>query len=574
MKTLRPAGVGVAMSFRPASLIGRTLIVVPALCGALAIPSAHAEDAPAAAQPETAASETAASEQAQSPAAPAAAAPANADTRTFQINAYDVDGNTLLDELAIETAVYPYLGPGKTPNDVEAARAALEKAYQAHGYQSVIVQVPAQSVSAGIVKLHVTEARVGQVRVTGAEYHSESAVRDEMPSLQEGQVPNFNDVQRDLADVNRLPDRRVTPSLKPGQVPGTVDVELHVNDNLPVHASAEINNDHSPNTRELRTLATVRYDDLWNLGHSISATYLVAPQKPSNTEVFAASYRAPLWGTPWSLLAYGYVSDNAVATLGGTNVLGKGHTLGLRAILQLPYAASLSQSVNFGVDYKHFDQNLTLGPTSLQTPITYFPLSVVYSLQYLTDHATANLAITGALGIRGPGSSTRTFQLNRAFAQADFAVLKVDADYTETFNGGAEGVVRMAGQIANQPLVSSEQFSAGGNSSVRGYLQSEAVADDGVNASLELRTPSLAAHVGAPLEEWRFYGFVDAAHLWLLNPLAEQRSQFSLYSVGVGTRVAAFRYLRGDIALAIPLSDGPTTQAGDPAAIFSVKAEF
>ena len=217
---------------------------------------------------------------------PATAAPP-AQERTFEINAYDVEGNTLLDQLAVETAVYPHLGPGRTPADVEAARAALEKAYQAHGYQSVIVQVPAQNAASGIVRLRVTEARVGHVRVSGSEYHLPSVVREQMPSLQEGQVPDFRAVQRDLADVNRLPDRRVTPSLKPGRIPGTVDVDLHVNDDLPLHASVEVNNDHSQNTKPLRTLATVHYDNLWQLGHSLSATYSVAPQQPSNSEVFA-----------------------------------------------------------------------------------------------------------------------------------------------------------------------------------------------------------------------------------------------------------------------------------------------
>jgi hemolysin activation/secretion protein len=51
----------------------------------------------------------------------------------FDVNEYVVDGNTTLQALDIETAVYPFLGPGKSMNDVTAAREALQKLYQAHG---------------------------------------------------------------------------------------------------------------------------------------------------------------------------------------------------------------------------------------------------------------------------------------------------------------------------------------------------------------------------------------------------------------------------------------------------------
>ena len=201
-------------------------------------------------------------------------------------------------------------------------------------------------------------------------------------------------------------------------------------------------------------------------------------------------------GTPWTLLLYGYTSNNAVSTLGGTSVLGKGHALGVRGIYQLPSIGALSHSVNFGIDYKHFDQDLSLGTTTLETPITYYPVAASYNLQYVDEESVATAGVTVTAGIRGAGSNTRTFQLNRAFAEADFVTLKADAAYTRELGSGLEGAARFAGQLADKPLVSSEQFSGGGWSSVRGYLQSEAVADDGVNGALELRSPSIASYIG------------------------------------------------------------------------------
>ena len=66
------------------------------------------------------------------------------EPRRIYIQKYRVQGAHLLTKLEVEEAVYPYLGPERTSEDVDQARAALEKAYQAKGYQTVSVQVPPQ----------------------------------------------------------------------------------------------------------------------------------------------------------------------------------------------------------------------------------------------------------------------------------------------------------------------------------------------------------------------------------------------------------------------------------------------
>src|SRR5262245_8674753 len=71
----------------------------------------------------------------------------------FDIFEYQISGNTVLPTLAIEKAVYPFLGPGKSIDDVQKAREALEKAYQSAGYLTVFVDIPEQTVEGGIVRL-------------------------------------------------------------------------------------------------------------------------------------------------------------------------------------------------------------------------------------------------------------------------------------------------------------------------------------------------------------------------------------------------------------------------------------
>src|SRR5215831_19580438 len=61
--------------------------------------------------------------------------------QVLYIKEFRVRGAHHLARNVVEETVYPFLGPGRTTNDIEQARAALEKAYQDKGYQTVSVQI-------------------------------------------------------------------------------------------------------------------------------------------------------------------------------------------------------------------------------------------------------------------------------------------------------------------------------------------------------------------------------------------------------------------------------------------------
>ena len=144
-----------------------------------------------------------------------AAASTQSEPRFYVREYRVVGGGHLLPQLDVETAVYPYLGPYRTTDDVEQARGALEQAYRDKGYQTVTVEIPQQNAKSGIVVLQVMQGEVGRLRVHGSRYFSIDQIKREAPSLQEGQSPNFSQVTHDLLVLNDLPDRQVTPTLLP-----------------------------------------------------------------------------------------------------------------------------------------------------------------------------------------------------------------------------------------------------------------------------------------------------------------------------------------------------------------------
>jgi len=228
--------------------------------------------------------------------------------------------------------------------------------------------------------------------------------------------------------------------------------------------------------------------------------------------------------------------------------------------------------VSFGVSRKHFDQNTTLGADTLQSPVTYLPFSLTYNGQHVTDKTTMGFSVAGNFGARGVGSSRGEFDNQRFKSHSDFAYLRASFNYTHQFAGDYSIAFRADAQGSDSPLVSSEQFAAGGAGSVRGYLSAENTADNGAIGSVELRSPSVASWLGKPIDEWRFHVFLDGSRLLLISPLPEQKSRFTLLSTGIGTRFALFGSVKGEVEYAFPLKDGVRTKAHDGQWLFNVKA--
>jgi hemolysin activation/secretion protein len=522
--------------------------------------------------------------------APAESKPAPAaPLQRFDIFDFAVQGAETLPQMQVEEAIYPFLGHNRTADDVEKARAALEKAYHDKGLQTVSVSVPQQNALSGSVILKVSELKVGQLRVKNSRYFDLEKIKGRAGSLKEGTVPNFNDVTRDIVGLNQWPDRRVTPALRAGVTPGTVDVDLNVEDKVPLHASLELNNRQSPNTSATRLLGTVRYDNLWQLGHSFSFSYQVAPENKSDAEVFSGSYMARVPDVDWlTLLLYGVKSSSDVATVGGMNVIGPGEIIGGRAVVTLPARENFFHTISFGLDYKHFDQTVRSSLTGFSTPVTYYPFVASYGATFQTEKSSTQLNAGFTYNMRTPSSDWVAFDNKRAYASASFSHLNVDLSHTHELPEGFQFYGKVQGQLADGPLVSSEQFSVGGLDTVRGYLESEVLGDDGIAGNLELRSPDVGGMLqkemkdetgqGAPrfatFNEWRFFGFADAGHVNVRRPLPEQQSKFDVWSYGAGTRFKVFDGFNGMIAYSVPMVSQTYTHAGSARVNFRLWGEF
>jgi hemolysin activation/secretion protein len=493
-----------------------------------------------------------------------------ADAPLIDVMEFAVEGNSVLPAVAIEEALGPYTGPGKTFKDLEEARAALEKVYQDAGYLSVVVSLPNQRVDAGMVRLEVTEATVDELKITGARYTLPSQVRKAVPSLAPGQVPNFPQVQRELAQVQGA-DRQVTPLIGSGDRPDALAVELKVEDKPALHGSVELNSRESFNTSRGRLEAAASYGNLWQAGHSLGLSWQYAPWRPSDANTLTVLYSLPI--TRDDDLSASFTNSNSDTPTGtslGGSTITAGQFWGLRWRHGLAERGwPIRHSVTAGLDFKDSrERSRDVGGFTTEGPGVKYPvLSANYELTWTgsqgsvtTFSTTASSAISAMASrtIDCNGLTIDQFDCKRKGAQPDFFTLKLNASYRSPLVGKWWWGARFDAQIADAPLISNEQFSMGGLDSVRGYYEYEQSGDTGAVARLEVLPPAWNV-----TDVWRASPavFFDTGVVRTVNPASTQRPRTGISSWGLAAQVDNGAGLKLAVTLAQALKD--TLRAAD-----------
>lgn len=497
---------------------------------------------------------------------------------SFDLLELRVKGSTLLDKKQLERTIYPFLGPKRSIDNVEAARAAIEALYQTKGYQTISVDIPEQDVKNGVVYLQVVEGKISKLRIKDSRYFSQGAIKAKVPELAEGNVPNMPKVQEQLAALaSESQDRGVVPVLRAGETPGTMEVDLKVKDELPFHGKVEVNSHNSANTSRLRTLVSMRYDNLWQKMHSASFMYQTAPEKPDEVEVIVGSYVMPVFDSEKRLALYAVssASTSQIASAGALAVVGSGNIYGARLVSPLKARQDYTHNVTLGVDYKDFKEDLILvGADKLKTPISYLPFMAQYSGNFRNKESLLSFDLGVNFAIRGLGSEEQQFADKRLNGRSNYVYLTGALDYNRDLPWGMSLVGRMNGQVADSPLISNEQFSMGGAQSVRGYLETHALADDGVTASLEWYSPRLAPDDWEDVEKLRALLFLDAGKGWIMSAGKGNPTEVELAGAGIGVRFDLWKHLLGEFDFAVPLLEQGNVGVGENRVDFRLATQF
>jgi hemolysin activation/secretion protein len=277
---------------------------------------------------------------------------------------------------------------------------------------------------------------------------------------------------------------------------------------------------------------------------------------------------------------YAVVSDSNIAAVGDVNVIGNGRISGARYIHPLKGADNYYHSVTLGADYKDFKESVILlgADTTINAPVSYFSFSLGYDGTIQTDDYQTQMNVTMNAAPRAIGNTEREFNYRRQNAKPNFAYIRSEVKHLHKLPYDWTVQTRLLGQLSNGGLIAPEQFAVGGVDSVRGYLESSSLGDNGIQLALELRTPPLKKYLkqfkaSDYLKDFYLFSFYDAGLVKVYNSPNAQSSQH-VSSAGIGLKLKTNSGVLAYIDYAYAFQDSIQVNAGDERLHFRLGYEW
>jgi hemolysin activation/secretion protein len=507
-------------------------------------------------------------------------APAFAQAEHFDIDRFQIEGNTLLKPDEIEALLKPFTGKQREYADVQRALEALRERYHAKGYSVVWVVSPEQDLDRGIVTLRVVEAWIGKVTITGNRYFDDENIRAGLPELREDVPPRAGDISANVQLANENPAKQVDVVLRPSDKPGVVDATVDVMDVRPLKAFLTLDNTGNQQTGDFRLGVGVQHANLFNRDHVGTFNYVTSPGKRNEVSLYSGSYRLPLYSRDDSMdfiIAYSDVSAGTAQTVAGPlSFSGKGTVYGFRYNQLLTRRGEYSQRLVYGLDYRAYKNQCALGtfgaagcgPAAVD--VTLRPISLAYSGNWAKPGRISDFYVSLSHNIPGAAhgqeddfNAARPSPIGGSGAHSRYTIARFGGSVVNAFENNWQIRAAVNAQHTPDALVSGEQFSIAGATAVRGFLEREIVRDTGYFANLELYTSNLAGKLVPGKGNLRGLLFYDTATAANNRLDGETRQRDSIASIGAGFRWNIQRDFNLRFDLARVMAAGGSKEAGD-----------
>lgn len=487
---------------------------------------------------------------------------ATADLPAFVAGAIRVEGSEALAPADFAAAIEPYLGRLLEAEDLRAlARDVADTARHA-GYGFATAWIPSQSISAGILRVHVDEGRIDDIAAEGP---AGPAVERVLEPLAGAAPVRTRDLERrlllagDLAGVSVRRARLLR--LDHGNVL-RIDTVLDR-----VRSRTSTDNWGTDAIGPLRTRLSVDLQGLVRLGDRLTIGGLFTPVERREFQFVQGGYVVPL-GTGSEATLRGYLSrSNAGGALRERGLEGDAAQFeaGFSHALVRSRARSLWGHLFFGVR----DSELVREGIRARDDRIVTMTGIAFGAARIGG-GTTRLRLSLTQGLDALGATERGEALaSRADAGGPFTKLEAWTEFVRRLGGGFSVLVGGEGQWASRPLLASEEMGLGGRAFLRGYDYREFSGDRGIAASAELRFDLPDELV--TVRRFQLYAYADAGRV---TNLRDGFGGGSLASAGGGVRLGLNRQIDTSFELGIPLADGAAGERPNPRLSFVISTSF
>ena len=420
----------------------------------------------------------------------------------FTVKSFAIEGVNILPEAEVQMAIRSWVGVPVSFDDLQRACDAIQNLYRSKGY-TVQAILPPQKIADGIVKILVTEAKLGKVVVENPQgptrFSKERAAEYITYANTPGEPLNMDKLERAIVILNETPGVMVSSQLEPGDKDGETNVRVQLTQPNMVQGRVEANNYGSRTTGANQGVVALNLNGVLGIGDSASINGISSEgsQYLQGAISLPGSENGLRLGLAGTFLQYKNVSN--YASTGGA---GDAWTTGLSAAYPLIRSQTGNLNTNLNYDIKSYNNRNTISNTvisayNINNISAGLSGNIVDSFGYGAVSSGSVTAVLGHLDILNtslpyysqylvPGSSPAVYQ---PITPSNFSKLTFSANRNQQLveDGTTTLYTTVSGQFASTNLNSAEQFYLGGPYGVRAYPVAQSGGSQGGIFSVELR---------------------------------------------------------------------------------------
>ncbi|WP_216139925.1 ShlB/FhaC/HecB family hemolysin secretion/activation protein [Polynucleobacter sp. MWH-Berg-3C6] len=420
----------------------------------------------------------------------------------FTVKSFAIEGVNILPEAEVQMAIRSWVGVPVSFDDLQRACDAIQNLYRSKGY-TVQAILPPQKIADGIVKILVTEAKLGKVVVENPQgptrFSKERAAEYITYANTPGEPLNMDKLERAIVILNETPGVMVSSQLEPGDKDGETNVRVQLTQPNMVQGRVEANNYGSRTTGANQGVVALNLNGVLGIGDSASINGISSEgsQYLQGAISLPGSDNGLRLGLAGTFLQYKNVSN--YASTGGA---GDAWTTGLSAAYPLIRSQTGNLNTNLNYDVKSYNNRNTISNSvisayNINNISAGLSGNIVDGFGYGAVSSGSVTAVLGHLDILStstpyysqylvPGSSPAVYQ---PITPSNFSKLTFSANRNQQLveDGTTTLYTTVSGQFASTNLNSAEQFYLGGPYGVRAYPVAQSGGSQGGIFSVELR---------------------------------------------------------------------------------------
>ncbi|NJK57358.1 MAG: ShlB/FhaC/HecB family hemolysin secretion/activation protein [Pleurocapsa sp. SU_5_0] len=471
---------------------------------------------------------------------------------TFFVKKFEIVGSTVFTPEELAEVLKPFTLRRLSFTEILAAQQAIARLYFNRGYITSGTFLPPQKLEAGIVTIEVVEGSLEAINIQGLNRLNSGYVRSRL------QVATHAPLNKDKL-LNALQLLQLDPlieslaaELTAGTRPGSSILELSLKEADPFDLTFAFDNYRAPSVGTDRRSVQLTHRNLIGFGDRFSVGYLNTDGSNSLNDLNYTVPLNPYNGTLNFRLSY---TDSEIITPPFDRFNIASENTNYEFTYRQPILQKPTQDVALGITFSKNNSAITIGgePKQVSRGAEADGETNISALRFFQEYTKRDanqvfaLLSQFSLGIDALGPTIN----DDSQPDGKFLAWRGQAQYLRLLNSNLTLLLRSNLQVANDALLSTEQFSLGGGLNVRGYRQDALLGDNGWFNSAEIRATVL--RIPQAKISLQLTPFVDFGKVWNSDDLELDTN--TLVSTGIGLRLQISDYLTSSLAWGIPLVD-------------------